>query len=229
MQAPLLDSCKGYFQALANRPYTHPKTVHPSITISREAGAGAVTIGDMVKEILEKQDRGPIPWTLFDRNLVQKVIEDHALPERLGEYMPEDKTGNVHSIVEEAFGLHPDPSSLVEQTADTIARLASAGNSIIIGRGGNIITSRMHSVLHIRLVAPIESRIRRIRKLHNLTEREAQLYIHNADRGRERYVKHYFDEDIASPLNYHMVLNTGMVPDERAARLIADAVRHLAQ
>src|ERR1700744_5816658 len=83
MQATKLDSCKGYLQALANRSYAHPQKTFPSITLSRETGAGAVTIGKMVLEILQNESHGPLPWTLFDRNLVEKVIEDHSLPERL--------------------------------------------------------------------------------------------------------------------------------------------------
>lgn len=229
MQASLLDSCKGYFQALAKRPYAHQTIPEPSITISREAGAGALTIGKLVLEVLRKNHHGAVPWTLFDRNLVEKVIVDHALPERLGQFMPEDKSDYVNSMIEEILGLHPDPRTLVEHTVDTVLRVAAVGNAIIVGRGGNIITSRLPNVLHVRLVAPLESRIRRIRRHRNLTEREARLYISAADRGRERYVKHYFNENVADPLHYHLVLNTGMIPDDRAARIIADTALRLAQ
>ena len=229
MQAPLLDSCKGYFQALAKRPYAHQAVPEPSITISREAGAGALTIGKLALDILRQDHQSAVPWTLFDRNLVEKVIVDHALPERLGQFMPEDKSDYVNSMIEEILGLHPDPHTLVEHTIDTILRVAAVGNAVVVGRGGNIITARLPNVLHVRLVAPLESRIRRIRRLRNLTEREARLYIHAADRGRERYVKHYFNEDVANPLQYHMVLNTGMIPDDHAARIIAEAALHLAQ
>ena len=229
MQASILDSCKGYFQAIANRAPAQTKQLQPAITISRQAGAGAVTIGKLALEILQNRHRGPVPWTLFDRNLVEKVIADHALPERLRQFMPEDKSGSVNSMIEEALGLHPDLQTLVEDTVDTVLRLASIGNSIIIGRGGNIITARLPNVLHVRLVAPLESRIRRIRRGLNLTDREAALYIRSADRGRERYVKKYFNENTADPLGYHIVLNTGMIPDERAARMIADAARLFAQ
>ncbi|HWB59504.1 MAG TPA: cytidylate kinase-like family protein [Chthoniobacteraceae bacterium] len=228
MQASLFDSCKGYIQALASRPFSQHIKAQPAITISRETGAGAMTIGKLLVKILEDRHHGSLPWTFFDRELVERVIQDHALPERLKRYMPEDK-GNIHTMIEEVFGLHPDPRSLVEHTADTILRLATLGNAIMVGRGGNIVTSRLPNVLHVRLVAPMETRIRRIRKLRNLTEREAVLYIETADMGRRRYVKHYFNEDIADPLHYHLVVNTGMVPDERAAMLIADAAEHLVQ
>ena len=228
MQASLLDSCKGYFKALANRPYTSQKIAGPSITISRETGAGAVAIGKLVLQILQKNNRNPVPWTLFERNLVERVIQDHALPERLMKYMPEDKHRYVNNVIEEALGLHPDPRSLVEHTSDTILRLAAAGHAIIVGRAGNFITSRLPNVLHVRLVAPLEARNRRIRRVRNFTEREAALYIHGMDRGRGQYVKQYYKEDAADPLHYHLVLNTGMVPDERAARLIADAALHFA-
>ena len=43
------------------------------------------------------------------------------------EFMPEDKTGRMNSIVEEILGLHPDPDVLVEHTSNTIFKLASMG------------------------------------------------------------------------------------------------------
>ncbi len=199
------------FKPLQTAPRSTQQKVLPSITISRETGAGAVMIGKLVLDILQKRLRDPMPWALFDRNLVERVISDHALPQRLKQFMPEDKTGRMHSIMEEVLGLHPDPRGRAGRwhTSNTILQLASMGHAIIVGRGGNIITARLPNVLHVRLIAPLEARIRRIRQTHSLTEREAAIYIHNADRGRERYVKHYFNENVADPLHYHMILNTG--------------------
>lgn len=228
MQAPLFDSCKGYIAALGNRPFAHQKKIFPSITLSREAGAGATTVGKKVLQLLHN-DRDAIPWTLFDRNLVERIINDHALPVRLKEYLSEDRMGWVSSTLEEAIGLHPGESALMAHTADTILRLASIGNAVIIGRGGNFLTSRLHNVLHVRLVAPLPLRIRRVREIHNLTEREATLYVHHADRGRARYVRHYFHEDVSDPLHYHLVLNTGHLTDEDAAGIIALAAKALAE
>jgi len=228
MHAALFDSCKGYIQAHADRPAKPQPSKLPSITISRETGAGAVIIGQKILEIMQADHRGPIPWALFDRNLVEKIIEDHHLPKTIKKFMPENVRFELTSAVEELLGLHPDSWTLLEHTTDTILRLASAGHAIIVGRGGNVITARLKNVLHVRLIAPIELRIQAIQKLHSLTEREAAVYIHKIDRARQRYLRRYFNWDIDDPLNYHLVLNTGLVSHRYAARVIAEAALHLA-
>ena len=47
------------------------------------------------------------------------------------------------------------------------------------------------------------------------------------DRGRERYLKKYFNADINDPLLYHLIINTGLVGYDDAAKLIGDAVLNL--
>ena len=46
-------------------------------------------------------------WAVFDKNLLQKVIDDHNLPQKISEYMKEDKYSNLSSVVQEMLGLHP--------------------------------------------------------------------------------------------------------------------------
>ena len=55
----------------------------PSITLSRQAGARAVTIGEKLTKYLQTESAYQHPlWTLFDQNLVQTIIEDnHLKPE----------------------------------------------------------------------------------------------------------------------------------------------------
>ena len=47
------------------------------------------------------------------------------------------------------------------------------------------------------------------------------------DRGRDRYLKKYFKADINDPLLYHLIINTGLVNYDEAAKLIGDAVLNL--
>ena len=43
----------------------------------------------------------------------------------------------------------------------------------------------------------------------------------------ERYLKEHFDADVNDPLLYHMIINTGRVNYDDAAKLIGDAVLNL--
>jgi cytidylate kinase len=217
---------QGYIEAQARRSPRRRKTGLPVITISREAGAGAVTIGELVAKRLNVQSKGAdtCPWTVFDRNLVKRVLEDHELPARIKEFMPEDTVFNLRDAVEELLGLHPANWTLVQHTTDTILRLAHLGNAIVVGRGANIITANMPTALHVRLVAPLVARIEHAARFYRLNMKEAAQFVAKTDRARARYVKRHFNARINDPLQYHLTINTGQVPFEEAARIIAEAV-----
>lgn len=197
------------------------------VTISREAGAGAVTIARLLAELLNRQipGKGGCPWTVFDRDLVEKVLEDHKLPKAIKQFMPEDAAVfSPGSLVEELLGLHPSSWTLAHHTTDTIFRLAHMGNVILVGRGSNVISADFKNAFHVRLVAPKEVRIQRAAELYQLTETKAAIFVRKNDRARARYVKVHFKVAIDDPLQYHATFNTGRMSFEATARLIAEAV-----
>src|SRR5262249_7397219 len=134
-----------------------------AVTISRQTGCEAAAVAAKLAEYVQaRTPEDEAQWTVFDKNLVERGLEEHNLPQRLGRFMPESWSSEVEDTIDELFGLHPSSWILVRQTAETILRLAKLGNVIIIGRGANIITAKLDSVFHVRLVASLESRIRRI-------------------------------------------------------------------
>jgi hypothetical protein len=226
MKTKSLDSFRHYMEAQSGFAEGRIRRQLPAITISREAGAGAVTIGNMLVEELDRRYPGdpPCPWTLLDRNLTEKVVQDHNLPAAIERYMPEDAIFPVNDAVENLLGLHPLSWTLVEQTTATIRRLALSGNVILVGRASFIIGARLPHVFHIRLVAPFEQRVRQVSQYYNVQPAAAARKIHELDEGRRRYVKTYFSVDIDDPIHYHLTLNTALTGFQRAARLIADLV-----
>jgi cytidylate kinase len=200
-------------------------TPRRAVTISRQAGCGAHVVAAQLAEYLQAHDpQTKYPWTVFDQNLVEKVLEDHHLPKRLEKFMPEDKVSEIADIMDELFDLHPSSWTLVHKASETILRLAELGNVIIIGRGANIITAKLKHAFHVRLIGSLETRIARMRHFEKLSEKDAAKLVHDQDLGRQRYVKKYFDEDIDDPLLYNLVINTDLVAFETAVRMIADAV-----
>ena len=159
-------------------------------------------------------------WTVFDRNIVAEVLREHHMPERLAQYMPEKWTSDVEDTLDELFGLHPPSWELVRKTAETILHLARIGNVILIGRGANVITWKLEGTLHVRLVRSFEKRVQRIQETDKLGPKEALAFIRREDKGRGYYLKKYYDKDIDDPLLYHLVINTDLISDEGAARVI---------
>lgn len=89
-------------------------------------------------------------------------------------------------------------------------------------------------MLHIRVEAPMEQRIQRVkeklratRKLYNADielRRDAQDIIVERDAASVDYLKRFYHADWDDPLLYHLVINTGRVSIEQAAEIIAHMV-----
>jgi len=208
----------------------HRPAVRPAVTLSRQAGCGALVVAQKLAALLQP-DLPPDdpPWTVFDRNLMDKVLADHNLPARLAKFLPEDRATELQDITDELFGLRPASWTMIQQTSETILKLAELGNVILIGRGGNVVTQKLDNVVHVRLVAPLEARLANCQGTYGMTARAAREFCQREDEGRRRYLKKYFQSDVDDALLYHLCINTGFVPLDAAARLIADTVRAAAR
>ena len=207
-------------KSYADKIISHPR----AITLSRQAGCGALAVAEKLAKTLQSYaPKESPPWTVFDRNLMDKVLEDHNLSARFAKFLPEDRTTELQDIVDEVFGLRPASWTVIQHTAETILRLAELGSVILIGRGANVVTAKLEDTFHVRLVAPLEQRVRHAHEFYEMTVKEARAFCIREDLGRERYMKKYFHADINDPLIYHLIINTGMVSYDEAARLIAEA------
>src|SRR6266404_343132 len=170
-------------QAVASPPSPlKPRRVRLTITISRQTGSGAHSVGEKLAEYLHSRDpAGSAEWKLFDRNLVETALEEHSLPRRFARYVPEDRVSEVADAMDELLGAHPPAWSLVEQTGETILRLAEEGNVILIGRGANIITRGLAHAFHVRLVGSLETRVKRIQEAQGLGHGAALEFVRRED------------------------------------------------
>ena len=221
------EKCKRYIESHspANDKPANRKKVYPCITVSRETGAGAQAVCKELITILDsKSEQYENQWTFFDRQLIEKVLEDHQLPKQVSEYMVEDKYRHLSSAVNVLLGLHPSQWTLLHQTTETVLQLARMGKVVIVGRGGNIITSKLKNAFHVRLIAPLESRIKYIMGVHKMNRQDAEDFIKKEDVARRKYLKSNFSRDSENPELYHLVLNTGLLTYEETAAVIADAV-----
>lgn len=195
------------------------------ITISRQSGSGGHSVADRLVNLLQaRSPKGTRPWTVFDKNLVEKVLEDHHLPNRLAKFMPEDRISEISDTMDELFGLHPPSWTLVHKTAETMLHLAELGNVILIGRGATVVTAKLDYAFHVRLVGSLEHRVKYMQELEHLSVEAARAMVRREDLGRARFLKKYFGKNIEDPLLYHLVINTDLVSFDEAAQVIADRV-----
>jgi len=225
-----VDRCQAFInsQLEAGKPGASAAGRAPraAVTISRQVGAGSLVVGEKLAALMQRDvTEGEPPWTLFDRNLMAKILEDHNLPARLAKFLPEDRATELQDITDEFFGLRPASWTMIQQTSESILKLAELGHVILVGRGSTVITARLPHVVHVRLVAPLDLRVRHCQEFYNLTAHAAREFCLREDQGRRRYLKKYFQADINDALLYDLILNTGVVSFDTAAELIATTVR----
>jgi cytidylate kinase len=226
----LLEKCHSYLRAEFRTRRDHPTTgvplSGPALTFSHQTGAGSHEVASLVARLLQiSEPAGAAQWTVFDRELVAKVLEEHQLPQSLAERMPEDRRTWIQDLTEELVGLRPTSWDMLPKIMETVLHLADAGHVILVGRGANLITAKMPNVFHVRLVSSLPERLARVEQLEHLDPDAAAEFIANGDRGRARFVKSHFHERVENELLYHLVINTGLIPLPDAAQLIADQAR----
>jgi cytidylate kinase len=111
----------------------------------------------------------------------------------------------------------------VQSMSRTIRKLATAGGVVLIGRGAHVICANLSHAFHVRLVAPLESRVQHIADYFKLSKKDATRYVEKSDRARKQYVRRYFGVDVADPHHYHLVVNSGKLGYQEAAKIIVDA------
>ena len=199
--------------------------VGPCVTISREAGARAGTISEKLVGLFQSNySNNNTNWAVFDKNLIEKVLQDHHLPKRLSALMEEEKYSFVKSMMNELLGGQPAIWTLVHKTTETVLQLAHIGNVILLDRGANIITAKLKNSFHVRLVSPLDDRIKHVQELYGFDKKEALEFIKREDLDRKDFLLTYFHKDINDPHNYNLTINTGLMSDDESAHIIAGSV-----
>jgi cytidylate kinase len=197
----------------------------PCITISRETGTSAKNVSEKVISLLEKyQKENAPPWAVCDRDIIEKVLDDYQLPKALADLAEEDKYSHVNIILSELFVGHAAGWTLYYRISRTILQLAELGNIIIIGRGANVITAKLTNSFHVRLIAPLEERIKRFSEIYNLDKKTAAGIIAEHDNSRKKYLKSIFNKKIDDPFLYHLIVNTSKLSPDDVAYIIGEAV-----
>ncbi len=197
----------------------------PCITISRQSGIDTEVICEKLVDIFNRiRAEDTAEWAAFDKNLIEKVIKDHDLPERINKFLSEEKISTVNAMLNELLGVHPPILKLVHKTSGTILKLAQMGNVIIVGRGANIITSHLKNTFHIRLIAPEDVRRKNLQTKLGVGKKEAKEIMEREDIARKEYIETYFRKDIDDPLIYDAVINMNKLDDEMVVRMLKDMI-----
>lgn len=217
-----LERCLARIKSQHDARDKNPAELKPAITISRMSGAGGHTVASQLINYLAPSAPPGSQWTVFDKTLMVKVLEEHGLSEMLADSIPDGKEPMVMELLHKLRTGHPSASKIAELAVETIWRLAVGGYVVLVGRGANVITAELPGVFHVRLVGSEALRVVNTQRVYNYDKRKAQELVKSDDEAKRRYLREFFGKDIDDAQLYHLVINTDRFAYDTAARLIAD-------
>jgi len=128
------------------------------------------------------------------------------------------------------LGLSPSPKERKAYQAaleQVMIELAREGNVVILGRAGQAILHGEPGVLHVRLVAPVQVRAKRLAEKHSIPLDCAMAQIEASDQHRRRLIKYFYNFNWDDPSLYDLIINTGRMAPQAAAALICAALSYV--
>jgi CMP/dCMP kinase len=211
-----------------------------TITISRHYGSGGRKIAARVRELLD--------YRFFDSLFMTQIASQVALSRaEIVDFSEEDY--KVKSFLERLLSFNPaemvvSPSSAKSLNLDvprfddadsvnlvklTVRAAYERGNMVIVGRGAQVILRDQPHVLHVRIIAPLETRLKRLQEIEGLSQQKARRQIEEHDKAGREYLSRFFNVQWDDPYLYHLTINTGLYDTEQAAQLIVVAARQLVE
>lgn len=196
----------------------------PFITISRQAGAGGRTLARRLAAQLDALDPAEHPWTVWDRQLVERVATEHDISQALVESLEGHRRHWWDALFanwsDREHGAYLDDHQIYRRVAATIHSLANAGRAIIVGRGGVFATADLPQGIHLRLVAPLESRVAHMAEELNVAPEAAAVEVRRRDHEREAFHRRYFAGKAILPEAFTLTLNSAALSDHQMASCI---------
>ncbi len=229
-----LTAMEGYLAAhaaeLRSEDHGSEPGARPFITISRQAGAGGHLLAETLLEVFARQDDAQVfgGWQVFDRRLCEIVAENPTFSKSMASLVAEEYRTRTDEFLRQMLGSSIDQDMLMLHVFQVVTAVASIGKSIIVGRAGSEVTRDMGQGLSLRLIAPEETRIRRVMEYYGFEERSARDEARRIDSSRARLLKAHFRVDIDDPTRYDAIWNTGRMPIGAIAESVVATLRHQA-
>jgi len=196
----------------------------PIVTISRQHGSGGELIAVRTAEILSEKGHGRHPWIAVDKDVTERVINDHHLPQRIAGFLTGEETASIEGHIEGILGITVPYGTIIGKMTQTMIQLAKLGHVVLVGRAAHVITAHFPRAAHIRVIGSLEHRTERIMQYEQCSRSEAEAKILETDEIRRHFVARHFKADLDDPLQYDMIFNTDRISVEEAAHQIAHLV-----
>lgn len=203
----------------------HDTESKPFITIEREYGCLGYDLGKKIVELLNAEYPDGLVWAAYDKQVLDRVMQDMGLSESLAKTLTDDARQQMANVLSTSFSSFPPQVAVYRKLAETVRMLAANGNVVIIGRAGNVITREMKGGYNVRIIAPMEYKIKNVMQIKGVDKKEAEKLVIDNTARRVNYIREYVNFDILDPHNYHLILNAAKFSNDEMARIVIQGLK----
>ena len=198
------------------------------ITISRQFGAGGLTLG---KRVAEK-----FGYTFADTEIIKMVAEMANVSTHFVETVEKEAGGKFSKFISKTVSKplverilknergYIDEEIYLDYLVLIIAQMADDGDVVILGRGSQYILNDHPDAYHILLIDEFENRVRFMREHYDLSKNRAIHVVKSEDKRRKNLYQKLRKTDYDNPALYHLVLNMNKISLDKALQLVCELV-----
>jgi cytidylate kinase len=188
----------------------------PVVTVCIEPGSG----GRLIAAEIAKR----LGFQLFDKNILVTMANTAAVESRSLDSIEQERPSGVQdfitSLIDSDYVYTGDYISYLKQEIEIIGKL---GGGVIVGRGANFILPPK-SRFSIRIISPLDIRIRNVSFKWGVSLAEAKKRIKQREKRRKTFIRETFHEDIADIMNYDLIINTSRMDVDTAVDAAMGAI-----
>jgi cytidylate kinase len=106
-----------------------------------------------------------------------------------------------------------------------LAEKIETGSLVYHGLAGQLLLRNVPAVLRLRLIAPLQARIRTVMERQGLSHQAAEQYIKDVDENRVRWTRFMYNVDLQDPQIYDMMINLEKMSLRSACNVVVEAAR----
>jgi cytidylate kinase len=195
------------------------------ITIGRQLGSGGREAGLKLAALLG--------ISFYDKELIRIASKESGLNERFFEKADEKKR---FSLFWGLFGMNSPQSqeiysgyylsddTLFKIQSDVIRKLAEKQSCLFVGRCADYILKDYPRRLSLFLSADLNDRIKRVKEIHKIPEKDARDLIEKTDKQRSSYYNYFSGKSWGAAESYNLCINTSVLGIDETVSFIRQFV-----
>ena len=199
----------------------------PIITISREVGCNGVKLARLLAGRLNNSQKTE-KWRVISKEVFfESARELNMDPDEIKKTLHQPERSVLNEFLK-AFNEknYKSDRTIAKTMRNIIHQIAMDGYCIMVGRAGHIIAGDILKSLHIRLIAPLEYRVKTIMENNNLSAEKAVEFIDKVEKERIAFRKstlgeHFHDNE--KP--FDIVINRAAFSNEEVLEIIENCAR----